>query len=146
MLLLTFCCPMPSFLPHDQYRLQEDVWFYDIWILHVACSDRLSRLKPPGIFWIFCDHHALQGTPRVEAWGGRNVHLTLFSLERILCCHSCNCKLPAFTFLSSVYPSLVRLSVLIFPFHAFLHVYQFGQVTCVFPRLCLAVDFSLLLG
>ena len=42
--------------------------------------------------------------------------------------------------------SLVLLSVFIFPFHAFLHVYQFGQVTCVIPRLGLAVDFSLLLG
>ena len=104
----------------------------------MACSDRVSRIKPPGIFG---------GTPQVEAWGGRNSHLTLVNLERLLCCHSYICsKLPAFTFLSSVDPSLVLLSVFIIPFHAFLHVYQFGQVTCVFPRLCLAVDFSLLLG
>ena len=116
------------------------VLYFTGWLL------RMGWCLAPGIFWFKCFHHALQGTPRVEAWGGRNVHLTLFSLERILCCHRCNWKLPAFTFPSSVYPSLVLLSVFIFPFHTFMHVYQFGQVTCVFPRLCLAVDFSLLLG
>ena len=118
MLLLTFCCSMPSFLPHDQYRLQEDVWFYDIWILHVACSDRLSRLKPPGIFWIFCDHHALQGTPRVEAWGGRNVRLILFSLNR----YSVVIDVTESFQLSP--SSFHLLSVFIFPFY-FMHFCTF---------------------
>ena len=74
--------------------------------------------------------------------------LSLFSLERDVdsVVMDVTETFPAFTFLSRLDPSLVLLSVFIFPFHTFLHVFQFGQVTCVFPRLCLAVDFSLILG
>ena len=86
MLLRTFCYSMPSFLPHDFKKMYGSMTFgFFTWPVAIG-----SRLKPSGIFWFLYVHHALQGTPRVEARGGRNVHLTLFSLERILCRHGCN--------------------------------------------------------
>ena len=121
----------------------------------MACSDRVSRLKPPGIFFCFNVFTMHCRTLLGLKHGVEGLFTSLFSVSNVysvVIVVTSNVYSVVIVVTSSFHlpvqriSFLVLLSVFIFPFHAFLHVYQFGQVTCVFPRLCLAVDFSLLLG